>query len=302
MMDRLKCLSVPASAHATAKPIHEHPLLVAPLALAAVMWTATGSLNTPRVVHTATWLPGGMVLVAGGLSVSGGLLVALREPCVELQLEVELVGKAPAGLEAALEEVLQPLDNALGLRVARLAKEPVDAQRAAERGELRRRPPAAGVKPGLLIPDQRLRQRSERPQAAADPEQQVRDRLDQRAGARVRLVKTRDDDIALAGLALADRDLIAGLPQVELADLPGPVDRALKGARRTQQRPHLAQVVIDDGLAASKAKRCDQLPDPLTGNRRSFPSSRWISSLNGSSFDPPARADKPAARRCGSPC
>jgi hypothetical protein len=169
------------------------------------MWTATGSLNTPRVVHTATWLPGGMVLVAGGLSVSGGLLVAPREPCVELQLEVELVGKAPAGLEAALEEVLQPLDNALGLRVARLAKEPVDAQRAAERGELRRRPPAAGVKPGLLIPDQRLRQRSERPQAAADPEQQVRDRLDQRAGARVRLVKTRDDDIALAGLALADR-------------------------------------------------------------------------------------------------
>src|SRR5438552_2383311 len=30
-------------------------------------WTATGSLNTARRVHTASLLPNGMVLVAGGL-------------------------------------------------------------------------------------------------------------------------------------------------------------------------------------------------------------------------------------------
>ena len=61
---------------------------------------------------------------------------ALGEPRVELQLEVELVGEGAAGLEAALDEVLQPLDDALGLRVARLAEVPVDPQLAAERGEL----------------------------------------------------------------------------------------------------------------------------------------------------------------------
>jgi hypothetical protein len=41
------------------------PLLLG-LAPASGTWTATGSLNTARYFHTATLLPNGMVLVAGG--------------------------------------------------------------------------------------------------------------------------------------------------------------------------------------------------------------------------------------------
>ena len=37
------------------------------------MWTATGSLATARQVHTATLLPSGQVLVAGGQNSSGAL-------------------------------------------------------------------------------------------------------------------------------------------------------------------------------------------------------------------------------------
>src|SRR6202007_1022832 len=82
------------------------------------------------------------------------------------------------------------------------------------------------------------------------------------AGAGARIAQAGDDDITLAQLAVADGDGGTRLPQVPLADLAGAIDGALKGALGQKQRAHLAQVVIDDRLAADKAERLDQLPDP----------------------------------------
>jgi hypothetical protein len=43
-------------------------LLLAPPAFSAGTWSPTGSLNTAREGHTANLLPGGKVLVAGGVA------------------------------------------------------------------------------------------------------------------------------------------------------------------------------------------------------------------------------------------
>ena len=44
------------------------------MARASGTWTLTGSLNTARIAHTATLLPNGMVLVAGGFDNAGNAL------------------------------------------------------------------------------------------------------------------------------------------------------------------------------------------------------------------------------------
>ena len=44
---------------------------------ATEMWSVTASLNTPRLDHTATLLPGGNVLVVGGYKVAGNILESL---------------------------------------------------------------------------------------------------------------------------------------------------------------------------------------------------------------------------------
>jgi hypothetical protein len=60
-----------------------------------------------------------------------------------------------------------------------------------------------------------------------------------------------------------------GLPAIELAQLARPIDRALERPwSRREQRPHFAQIVIDDRLAAIKALLRDQLADALTRQLR----------------------------------
>src|SRR5690606_10064331 len=70
-------------------------------------------------------------------------------------------------------------------------------------------------------------------------------------------------------LAVADRDRARGLPQVELADLARAVGGALEGARRRgEQRPDLAQVLIEDRAPAGVTGLGDQLTDPRRRHAR----------------------------------
>src|SRR4051794_27984388 len=129
--------------------------------------------------------------------------VDLHEPSVELVLEVALVGEHATRLEVGLHEALQPLDRALGLRVTRPAEMPADPQLPAERSELLARAPVVAVDAGLAVPDQRVGQAAELPQAATDTGQQVELLLGehQRAGAGTRVAKARHDHPRRAPLA-----------------------------------------------------------------------------------------------------
>src|SRR6266536_2853735 len=196
---------------------------------------------------------------------------ALAEPTVELLLEVELVGERAARLEARLHVALQPLDHALRLRIARLQEAPADPQLAAEGGERIGRAAAARVQRALAVPDERLRQRTQFRKTVADPVEQVGRLLreHQRAGAGTRERETTDDDVAAPRLAAPNRDLAARLPNVELAERAWTIRRALERARpRQKQRPHLAQVIVEDRLGADVALLLEQLAHPLARQPR----------------------------------
>ena len=84
---------------------------------------------------------------------------------------------------------------------------------------------AAGVQGALAVPDQRLRKRAQLRQARTDPAQQIGRLLreDQRPSANTRIGQAANHDIAASRLAGADRDLLAWLPRVELAERARPI-------------------------------------------------------------------------------
>ena len=61
---------------------------------------------------------------------------------------------------------------------------------------------------------------------------------------------------------MTDRHQLRGLPQIPLTDLARPIDRPLMRAQLQEDRTDLAQIVINDRLAAIKPQRLDLLPHP----------------------------------------
>jgi hypothetical protein len=176
---------------------------------------------------------------------------------------------------------------------------PAGLQHAAEGGELPVGRPPPACNPDWALPDQRPREPAQSQQTAPNPEQQL-GRLrgeDQRRGAGAGVPQARRHHPAAARVAMADRDLRRRLPQIELADLPRSIDGALTRSRRREQRPHLAQVVIDDRLAARKTERRDQLRIRCPGSVGSSRSSGWISSLKRIELRPRRRPLIPRRRR-----
>ena len=182
------------------------------------------------------------------------------------------LANARPGSKLRLRVALQPLDRSLGLRVGRRAEAPADPAA----GRRTRRTPRSGDRRGRGCRPGDPRAASaaappSRSKTARDTGEQILGsrREDQHPGAGSAIAQARDHDIAAAGLAVTDRHLLARLPDVELADLPGPPDRPPeRPRRRREQRPHLAQVVIDDRLARPAAQRLKQLADPDPGQRR----------------------------------
>jgi hypothetical protein len=89
---------------------------------------------------------------------------------------------------------------------------------------------------------------------------------------------------------VTDRDLRSRLPQVELQQLPGPIRRALIRPRALEQRPDLAQVVIEDRLRTLVAELNDQLADALARDARIVAQQAMDLVLEGVQLRRPRRA------------
>jgi hypothetical protein len=67
---------------------------------------------------------------------------------------------------------------------------------------------------------------------------------------------------------MTNGNMLRGLPEIPLADLPRPINRPLMRPRTREQRAHLPQIIIDDRLATIEPERLDHLTDSHPGQLR----------------------------------
>ncbi len=160
-------------------------------------------------------------------------IVCLRQPSIELVLEIKRVGEAPASLEVAVEEAVASLKNSFGLRVAGLKDDPAKVHLAEVCGKAVCRATSAFVEGALTVDHGLLWQGAKLGQTPVHAPTDVFEALgeDQGRSKHLRIRQLRGQQIALTGLAPADRDLFTQLHQIELGELPGTVVGALEGPR-----------------------------------------------------------------------
>ena len=221
-------------------------------------------------------------------------VVRSAQPAGELAVEVGDVVEAAAGQEARLEVAVGPLDEALGLGVARGAQLTPDAERAPERLELAGRglggpgatgrcsPPGPTPRCGARAPNWPSTCRMPPNTSWAGPGGIIQPAM-QPGEAR-----HADDHPQLVGLAEPERDLDVGLPQIPLGQLARPIARCAgtdRAARTTGAAPRTRS--LQDRHPALPA---DPLGDHRRRHRRELaPAAPGSRGSTASTADPAAR-------------
>jgi hypothetical protein len=193
-------------------------------------------------------------------------LIRLSEPDPELGVEVSRRGEAASGQKRCLQVAVGALHQPLGLGVARAALNDLDPQRAPEAlhrlGEHRApRPPRPDR--GLVVPDQRPRDRAPPAEQLPVPSEQVRalPRRDHPRGQHPRIARDHHQHRRRPGLSGAEGHRGRREPQIALRELARPVLGSRHGVGRRIVRAQLPDPVLEHRQRPAPA-------DPLRDYRR----------------------------------
>ena len=210
-------------------------------------------------------------------------LVGQHQPVGQLGVEVGRRGEAAAGQERGLQIAVGPLDQPLGLRIARVADQDLGAQHPTKRvrrlGQDRLAAGAAGrprpprPTPAPAAPPPAWPSSCHQPANRSSATRDGSSRAHQPAGIAGHHHQHRQPRGG-AGLAEPHRQRDVGEPQVTLGHLPSRIRRPRRRVRRQVHRPQLPHPVLEhrqppgpadplgDHRGWHRRPRRQQLPDP----------------------------------------
>ena len=218
-----------------------------------------------------------------------------REPVLQLGVEVGRAGERPAGQERALQVVVGPLDDALGLRLGGLAAPPPSPPACRGTPDTRRSARACPARHRPIAPSpSQTSARGTAPSRAISCHQPAN-----RSGAARVGISSADSHREYAGhhrqhrqlrrpadLPEPDRHRDRREPQVALRDLPGRIARPARRVRRQISRPQLRAPAPSAPSAHGPSRSAPRSPSPA--------SSDTPATAHGSAARPRPRSTPPA--------